>query len=252
MNHEKDTITQPMQGNFNEENDIIDLVEIFYLMTNHFWQIVYCLFAGGLIAFAITFFMITPKYTATAQLYIVSASNDSVVNLTDLQIGTQLTKDYPDLMLSRPLLEDVIENLSLDMEPKDLYSMIEITNKESTRILKVDVTTIDPQLSADIANELIRQSMIYLPKVMECEQPNVVEEAIVPEGKSSPSYSKNTILGALVVAVIYCAIILIRHLLNDTFVTPEDLERCFGVRPLAVIPEDKIEKVKKHGIKNKG
>lgn len=47
--------------------------------------------------------------SASASIYIVSASNNSIVNLTDLQIGSQLTADYQELMLSRPLLQDVIK-----------------------------------------------------------------------------------------------------------------------------------------------
>ena len=93
--------------------DEIDLVELFYLLWGHAWQIILCLVVGAGIAFGVTKFLITPKYEATSSIYIVSASNNSVVNLTDLQIGAQLTADYQELILSRPLLEDVIRNLEL-------------------------------------------------------------------------------------------------------------------------------------------
>ena len=82
----------------------IDLVEVFYLMWQNLWKILLCLFAGAAAAFAFTYFLITPTYKASASIYIVSASNNSLVNLTDLQLGTQLTKDYQELLVSRPLL----------------------------------------------------------------------------------------------------------------------------------------------------
>ena len=94
--------------------DEIDLVELFYLLWGHAWQIILCLVLGAGIAFGVTKFLITPKYEATSSIYIVSASNNSVVNLTDLQIGAQLTADYQELILSRPLLEDVIEKSGAD------------------------------------------------------------------------------------------------------------------------------------------
>ena len=53
-------------------------------------------------------------------MYVVSASNDSVVDLTDLNIGTSLTSDYEQLMLSYPVLDQVISDLGLDMETEDL------------------------------------------------------------------------------------------------------------------------------------
>ena len=223
--------------------DEIDLVELFYLLWGHAWQIILCLVVGAGIAFGVTKFLITPKYEATSSIYIVSASNNSVVNLTDLQIGAQLTADYQELILSRPLLEDVIENLKLTnaegepMSTKALSDMIKITNTDDTRILKVTVTSPDPQDAADIANELIDQACIYLPQIMETEEPNLVEEAIPPTQKSSPSTAKNVMLAGLLGACLACGVLMVRYLMNDTFVTPDDVVKYLGVQPLAVIPE---------------
>lgn len=220
-----------------EEEDTIDLVELFYVLWGHALQILACLVLGAIVAFGYTKFLVTPLYKASSSIYIVSASNNSVVNLTDLQIGAQLTADYQELMRSRPLLEDVIENLDLDLSTGALSNMISITNTSDTRILKITVTSPDPQESAEIANELVKQACIYLPQIMETEEPNLVEEAIPPTVKSSPSYSKNVILGGLVGAVLCCGFYVLRYLLNDTFMTPDDIAKYFGVQPLATIPE---------------
>ena len=223
--------------------DEIDLVELFYLLWGHAWQIILCLILGAGLALGYTKLLVTPLYQATSSIYIVSASNNSVVNLTDLQIGAQLTADYQELILSRPLLEDVIENLELTngegepMSTAALSRMITITNTDDTRILKVTVTSPDPQESADIANELIGQACIYLPQIMETEEPNLVEEAIPPTQKSSPSTAKNVVLGGLLGACLACGVLVLRYLMNDTFVTPDDVVKYLGVQPLAVIPE---------------
>lgn len=98
------------------------------MLWGHVWQILLCLVLGAAVAFGYTRFLVTPLYKAASSIYIVSASNNSVVNLTDLQIGAQLTADYRELMYSRPLLEDVIENLDLETTTKKLSDMIEVTN----------------------------------------------------------------------------------------------------------------------------
>lgn len=229
---------------YTENGTEVDLVDIFYVLWGHFWRILLCLVLGALIALGITKFLITPKYEATSSIYIVSASNNSVVNLTDLQIGSQLTADYQELMLSRPLLEDVIDSLDLKsvnsdemMSVNTLRDMIEITNASDTRILKITVTSSDPQEAADIANELVNQARIYLPQIMETEEPNLVEEAIAPIEKSSPSYAKNTLIGGFLGVCACCCVLIIRYLLNDTFMTPDDVAKVFGIQPLATIPE---------------
>lgn len=147
-----------VQNDKSEEE--IDLVEVFYLLWGHIVQIIACFLVGAVLAFGFTFFFVTPKYQASSSIYVVSASNNSIVNLTDLQIGSQLTADYQELMLSRPLLQDVIKNLDLDVTYRQLEKQISISNTSSTRILTVTVTDTDPQRAADIANELVKQARI--------------------------------------------------------------------------------------------
>ena len=245
---ENQAINQPtaQTGQQNNSNEI-DLVELFYVMWGHAWQIILCLILGAGIAFGVTKFLITPMYEATSSIYIVSASNNSVVDLTDLQIGAQLTADYQELLVSRPLLEDVIQNLDLKdadgekaMSVDALRDMIAVTNTSDTRILKITVTSPDPNESAEIANELVDQACIYLPQIMETDEPNLVEEAIPPTSKSSPSYSRNIVLGGLVGVILCCGVLMLQYLMNDTFMTPDDVERYLGVQPLATIPEGNL------------
>lgn len=254
MEKKKTNLTQSsdyeMIANTDDEAEI-DLVALFYVLLGNVWKIILCMVIGGGIAFSYTRFLVKPTYTATSKIYVVSASNNSVIDLSDLQLGSQLTSDYQELLLARPVLQDVISNLNLDMSYRQLSGLINISNTTDTRILSIDVTTTNAQLSADIANELVEQAIIYLPKVMETEEPNLVEGAIAPESKAGPSYSKNTMIGMFAGAAIMCAILITRFLMNDTFVTGDDIERYFGTQPLASIPESDAKQVKKAKKKRK-
>lgn len=231
-----------------DEEEEIDLSEIFYLLWNHVIEIILCLFTGCVAALLITVFLISPKYTATAKMYVLSSNKNSVVDLSSLQVGSQLTADYQQLITSRPLLEDVIKNLNLqDTTVKDVEGMISISNPSDTRILSISVTTEDAQLSADLANEIATLAKEYLPDVMNTEDPSVYETAVVPQTKSSPSTTKNVLIGGLGLALVYVAYLVVKYLMNDTFTTPEDINKYFGVQPLAAIPEGKKRKRKKTG-----
>jgi capsular polysaccharide biosynthesis protein len=225
--------------------DTIDLREIFYLLFSHIWQILLCTVLCAMVAFGYTKYFITPLYDATAKIYVLSASNGSVVNLTDLSIGSQLTSDYSQLLLARPLLEDVIDNLDLDVTTTQLTKMISISNVSDTRILEITVTSDNPAQAADVANELAIQSLIYLPKIMDTNPPNIIEDAVVPTVASSPSYTRNTLLGGVIGLVISAGYLILRFLMNDTYETPEDIASSFGVMPLAVIPEEDIDGLSK-------
>ena len=89
--------------------------------------------------------------------------------------------------------------------------------------------------------ELFDKGVKELPKLMETPQPHIAEYAIIPVNPSSPSFSRNTMIGALIGMIIVLGIFTIRFMLDDTFKTAEDIEKEFGVIPLTVIPEGKIQ-----------
>ena len=231
----------------------IDLVDLGYVLLDKWRYLLISLIAGAVLLGAYSFFFIAPTYESTAKLYVVSASDDSVVNLSDLNLGTSLTADYEQLMLSYPVLDQVIEQLDLDMTSESLAGLISITNPTDTRILKITVTTTDAELSRDIANTLVSVSLEYLPKTMGTEQPNVAQEARVAVHKSGPSYLKYTVIGALLGAILCCGFFTVRYLMDDTIHNGEDLEKYFGIVPLTVIPDiDSIDEKKSRKYSKRG
>lgn len=237
MNQE--TLTQ---ANDNDEMEI-DLLEVFYyLKARAIWLFV-AFMAGAVLVGGFTAFFIAPKYEATSKVYMVSASSESVINLNDLNLGTSLSQDYVELMKIRPVFEDVIEDLDLDYDYDTLLGMTAIDTVGDTRLMSITVTDTDPKEARDIANALAKQAVTYVPKVMAVQKPRIAEKAITPEHKSSPSLSKNTLLGGLVAFVILAAVFVVQLLMDDTFKSAEDVEKMLGVMPLTVIPEGNLETI---------
>ena len=224
----------------NEEMEI-DLIELFGHFMSKIWWIVGAFLIGALIAGLLTAFVITPKYTATAKMYMVNSSSQSVVDLTDLNIGQSLSGDYVELLKTRPIIEGVIQEQNLQYSYNALVNMINLSVINETRIIKIDVTSTDPREAMEIANSLAEKGVSELPKLMETPAPHIAEYAIVPVNKSSPSLTKNTMIGALLCLLLMLAILTVQFLTDDTFKSAEDVEREFGIMPLTVIPEGKIE-----------
>src|SRR5699024_5373783 len=112
----RNKLEQPELVMRNQQEDEIDLVELFYLLWGHMLQIIACVIVGGAAAFAYTYFMVMPMYQATAKMYVASATYNSIVDIYDMQLGSQLALDYQQLLLSRPLMQDVVGALELDAE----------------------------------------------------------------------------------------------------------------------------------------
>ncbi len=219
----------------------IDLLELLSYFRRFAVWVFAAFLAGALIAGLFTQFAITPKYTATSKMYMVSSSSQSVVDLTDLNIGQSISKDYVELLKTRPIIEGVIEEQKLNYTYNQLLNMLSLSVISDTRIIAIKVTSTDPKEAMNIANALAEKGVKELPKVMETPEPHIAEYAIVPVNKSAPSLSKNTVMGALIGLIIALAFLTIRFLMDDTFKSAEEVEKEFGVMPLTVIPEGKIE-----------
>lgn len=230
----------------NSEETEIDLLEIFYLLRAKLVWLILAFVIGGVIAGSITHFLITPKYTATAKMYMISASSGSVLDLSDFNIGTSLSQDYTELIKIRPVFNEVIDNLNLDMEYEDLLKKVSISVVGDSRLLAVSVEDNDPKLAQSMVNELVDTAVTYIPKVMnasENAQPTIAEYAVVPDETSSPNLAKNIILGAVVAMLLVAVIFVVRMLMDDSLNTAEDVEKEFGIMPFTVIPEGDIEEI---------
>lgn len=188
----------------NDEEMEIDLLDLGNMLLDKIKYIILCLLIGAVLMNLYSYFRIAPTYTSVAKMYIVSASDDSVVDLTDLNIGKALTLDYEDLMLSYPVLDQVIEQLDLDMTSESLAGLISITNPDRYPYFKDYSDDHRCRAFQRHCQYSVSVSLDYLPKTMGTEQPNVAQEARVAVHKSGPSYLKYTVIGALLEQ--FCAV----------------------------------------------
>lgn len=216
----------------------IDLMELFYALKKRILIIIAAFLAGAAVMGAYTQFFVTPMYSSTAKILVLSKET-TLTSLADLQLGTQLASDYSVLLTSRPVLQETIQNLDIEMGYGALRANISVVNPADTRILEVTVTDPDPEMAKTIVNELADVSSDYIGRQMEVIPPKVIEEGVTPSAPTSPNMMKNTVLGALAGLVIAAGIIIIRTMMNDTIRSEDDVEKYLGLPTLAAIPDRK-------------
>lgn len=215
----------------------VDLLEIISVLFGRFWIILGSGLLAAVIGFFISMFILTPTYESTTKIYILNKSESTTVTYSDVQMGTQLTKDYAELINSRYVLEEVIKILSLsEMEYRELLDKVSVHTPTDTRIVSITVTDTNPQQAMDIANCIREVAGEHIQNVMDIDAVNVVEEANMPTTKAGPSVPKWTLVGGALGAFLVCVIILVHYLLDDTIKTSEDVEKYLGLSTLALIP----------------
>ncbi len=225
-------------SNVQTEEVEIDLREILFLLLD---RILIILLAGALVAglaFVGTRLFITPKYQSKTSIYVMNRNEESTVNASDYVASNYMTQDYTELITSWPVMEQVIADLDLNdsFSVERLIGMISVENKENTRIIEITITDTSAVRAMDIANAVRIASAVRIKEVMGIENVNVVSEARLNPNPVSPNVFKNMVIGGLLGVVIAVAIIVIRHITDDTIKSPDDIEKFIGISTLASIP----------------
>ena len=211
------------QQNLQDNTDIeIDVLELFHVLLNKFWIILLAGIIAGLAFIGGTILFITPQYESTTKMYVLSKQDNNTLTQQDMQTSLSLTKDYAELIKSRTVTEGVIAQLNLDLTHEQLLSKMTVDSATDTRILSITVQDPDPYEACKIANAIRDVAANHIKNVMDIDAVNVVETANIPEQKSSPSISKNGIIGA-----------------------QEDVERYLGLSTLGTIPLTTTDRKKK-------
>ena len=237
----------------------IDLGEALLKLLDNIWNILLSMLIGALAAYLISKFIMVEKFDSTTKIYVLNQQDSSAVTYTDLQTGSQLTKDYAELVHSRGVMAQVIAQLDLQhryedmahITPDGLSGMISVNIQNDTRIITITVTDTSPTRAQDIANAVRKSASEHIYEVMDIEAVNVVDYANLPEHSKSPNIKKNLIIGALIGFVLAIGIIVVVYIIDDTIKTPDDIEKYLGLSVLGSIPYDENIASKKKKKKKK-
>lgn len=233
------------------ENDEIEIdLRAFFLRLKTKWlTCILGLLIGAVLALGYSVFLADSQYQSTAMVYL-RGNGSSSLSIQDLQVGTQLTKDYEIIFKSRPVLESTIDELNLDMSTKELSNLISITNTEDTRILSITVTADTPELAKNIANSIMDNGVQKVSEI-DAQQPYIIETAVKNSARVGMSRSRMTILGAVAGLVITLGYIFLRFVLSDNITSADDLEDILNVPVLAVVLDDPQMDFKKKAKSNR-
>lgn len=227
-----------------DDEIVIDFWELFYGFKRRIWWILLAAVLGTGAAGAYSYYLLTPQYISEAKIYVLSKET-TLTSLADLQMGTQLTQDYKELIGSRPVMQEVINTLNLDITYRQLAEKLKLENPKDTRILYLTVTDSNPYMAKAIVDEIANAASDYIGEIMEMTPPKLIEDGMVATVQTSPNVKKNAAVGGLVMLVLACGVITLSVIMNDTIRSEEDVFKYLELPVLAVVPERKDSKVER-------
>lgn len=214
-------------------------------MLRKWWLIVLCSIIGAGALGVYTKFFVTPQYSASSTIYILSSTTNVSGSGISLSLSEQLTADFLLLAKSRPVLEEAAEKVGDGVTSEMLAGSVVIENPTGSHMLKVTATNEDAQLAKDIANTMADVVAKQVAKVMDTDQPNLMESAVKPVAPVSPNLSKNIMMGGLIGVALAIAAIVLLYMLDDTVKDEDDVRKYLGVNTLAAFPERRKKRRKR-------
>jgi len=130
-----------------------DVRNFFYLLWSLGWLITLAGLLAGVTAFLVSSRAI-PIYETNARLLVSDPPAMRSIDYTSIVSSQSMTKTYAEMLVDRPVLEGVIDQLDLQILPENLKKTISVELIPGTQLLDVSVENADPILATAIANSL--------------------------------------------------------------------------------------------------
>ena len=223
----------------------ISLERILFILAKRWVVLVICVVFGAMIAFGVSEFIISEKYTANTTMYIgLKQANENgeirSASTSSLYFNRELLYTYSVIVKSESLMKLVSENLKeqygIDYTSTQLSNMVTASSVENTEILKISVTCKDAVDAATIANVIAEEAPEEFKRVTNASFVSVLDPAKVPNSPSSPNTKKNVLLGMLIAFILSAVLCLVIDLTDTSIKDIETLEKNFDYPVLGNIP----------------
>lgn len=220
--------------------ETVSLDEIFQLLKKKWALIVSMLILGTIISTIVTFFVITPKYSATTQLVVQTKDSDSNINTDKINSNLLLINTYKDLVKSPPVTEKAKDILVKDgmttITEEFLTGAISVEQNQNSQLFSIKAVTEDPIESATIANTVSEVFQKEAVKMTDTDKISIASKAVPNNKPVSPNKKVNIAIGAVLGLIVGVMLALLGELFNRTVRSEEYVTETLGVPILGTLP----------------
>lgn len=186
--------------------------------------IVVVLFVAGIIFYDKN--LKVPMYSSSTTIVLTQTNQaqEATITQNDLQINSKLVSTYSEIVKSKLVLQQVINNLNLDYTYKELNKNVSVENVQNTEILKVSVKDKNANNSSQIANNIAKIFSKEVSKIYDLNNVSIIDRAQVPKDVCNNTLKRDMVLSVFLALFGSVAIIFIIYYFDDTIKLTENLE----------------------------
>lgn len=219
----------------------INIEQIFSILRKYRRLILSSTVVCTLLAIIVTFFLITPQYSASTELLVNrKQSTDVGAQLNQVQADVQMINTYKDLITKPVIMDSVAKKINNGSNQKlsdtDIAEMISVSNNQNSQVFSVTAKADNAYTAADIANTTAQTFQKKAPKIMSgTDNVSIISKAKPDLTPVSPKNKLNILIGLVLGLLLGVGIAFIRELTDKTVKDEHFLTEDLGLTSLGVI-----------------
>lgn len=215
-----------------EEINLNELLEYF---KSKFW--LWLVIATGVCMLCVMYALVIQKPMYSSSTTVILGGSSETITQNDISINKNLVNTYAEIVKSRRVLEQVIDELSLDISYAQLNSYITVQPISNTEIIKIIVNSDDSLEAMNIANSTANFFLKEVTKMYNMNNVNVLDSAVEANAPYNINIFKQLCIYSILGFCIAFGIIFIIFYFDRTIKSVEQVEQKIKLPILGSVQE---------------
>ena len=211
----------------------INLIEVFSYFKSKLVAILIVVGAILVLGNVYSIFFKTPMYQSNTTVLLV---NEGTNNTSEVQLNKNLVTTYTEIIKSRRVLKQVVENLKLDYSVSELSNMITVEAVGDTQLIRITVKNSNKEKAALIADKIAEVFTGEIKELYHLENVSVVDTAVVNDSAYNINIIKDNIIYLGLGIVLTFGIVFVMYYFDTTIKSSEVVEDKLGLNVIGIIP----------------
>lgn len=215
----------------------INLMEFFDYYLARIVYVIATVLAFVLLGSIYSFVIKKPLYQSSTTV-VLARSNDDTQKYTqsDVLLNQNLVPTYSNIIKSRSVLRQVINNEKLDYTADELSNLITVSSVENTEIIKVTVKNQDRELAKKIANGIVPVFTNKVQGFYNIDNVSVLDTAELASRPCNINYPKDLVIFIMLGFVLSSGVIFVIYYFDTTIKNTSDIEDKLKLTVLGTVP----------------
>lgn len=218
--------------------ETIDLKDLFDYYKSKLGVVILFVVLVGILGCLYGLFIQKPMYKSSTSIVLISEAKDnSQLTYNDVSVNQNLVSTYSEIVKSKRVLGQVINNLNLNYTYGVLSNNIEVSSVTGTQIIKITVTDENSKTAMKVANEIGKVFAKEIPELYNISNVNILDTAEQPSSAYNVNITKQSAISLLAGLVLGLGVVFVMYYFDRSVKNASQIEDKLKLPVLATVRE---------------